>query len=281
MRSARVGGADIDLVIPVLLEVLHVDAAHLGVGPVDVGGAKLAVGHFEDRIVEAHLLREQAPHLARRLALAGRVDRLLVVGEVEVAPGPHHVLGLAGHGGRQDDVGVLRRVGDEVLGDDREQVLALQPLDDLVGLGRLADGIGAEDEHALDRRVELHLAVERLAEPQVVDDARAGLDPVGPRGLDPIDREVPQRQLQHAAADVAPRAGDRRNGVDGAGGLRAAGRALDGDADADRGRLRGRELARELGDVGRLNAGDLLDVVEREFGARAFSSGQPCVWLST
>ena len=138
----------------------------------------------------------------------------------------------------QDDVGVLRRVGDEVLGDDGEQILALQALDDLVGLGRLADGIGAEDEQALDRRIELHLAVERLAEPQVVDDARAGLDEVGPRGLHPIDGEVPQRQLQHAAADVAPRAGERRDGVDGARGLGAAGRALDGDADADGGGLR-------------------------------------------
>ena len=177
-----------------------------------------------------------------------------------MAPRPHHVLGFAGHGGRQDDVGVLRRVGDEVLGDDREQVLALQALDDLVGLGRLADGIGAEDEQALDRRIELHLAVERLAEPQIVDDARAGLDPVGPRGLHPIDREVPQRQLQHAAADVTPRSGDGRNCINGTSGLCAAGRALDGDADADGGRLRGRELASELGDVGGLNAGDLLDV---------------------
>ena len=85
-----------------------------------------------------------------------------IVREVEVAPRPHHVLGLAGHGRRQDDVGILRRVGDEVLGDDREQVFALQALDDLVGLGRLADGIGAEHEQALDRRIELHLAGERL-----------------------------------------------------------------------------------------------------------------------
>ena len=266
MRRARVGGADVDLVVAVLLEIIHVDAAHLGIGPVDVLGAQLAVGHFEDRVVEAHLLGQQPPHVARRLALAGRVDGLLIVREVEVAPRPHHVLGLAGHGGGQDDVGILRRVGDEVLGDDGEQVLALQALDDLVGLGRLADGIGAEDEQALDRRIELHLAVERLAEPQIVDDARAGLDPVGPRGLHPIDREVPQRQLQHAAADVAPRAGNRRNGINGASGLRAAGRALDGDADADGGWLRGGELASELGDVGRLHAGDLLDVVEREFG---------------
>ena len=181
-----------------------------------------------------------------------------------MAPRPHHVLGLAGHGRGQDDVGVLRRVGDEVLGDDREQVLALQALDDLVGLGRLADGVGAEDEQALDRRIELHLAGERLAEPQIVDDARARLDEVGPRGLHPIDREVPQRQLQHAAADVAPRAGERRDGVDGARSLGAAGRALDGDADADGGGLAGGELARELDDVGCLHAGDLLDVLGRE-----------------
>ena len=61
------------------------------------------------------------------------------------------------------------------------------------------------------------------AEPQIVDDARAGLDPVGPRGLDPVDREVPQRQLQHAAADVTPRSGECRKAVDGASGLCAAG----------------------------------------------------------
>ncbi len=151
-----------------------------------------------------------------------------------------------------------------MLGDDGEQVLAFQPLDDLVRLRRLADRVGAEDEQALDGRIEPHLADERLTEPQVVDDARAGLDEVGTGGLHPVDGEIPQRKLQHAAADVAPRAGERRDGVDGARRLGAAGRPLDGDADADGGGLAGRELARELDDVRRLHAGDLLDILGRE-----------------
>ena len=54
-----------------------------------------------------------------------------------------------------------------------------RPFDDLVGLGRLAHRIGAVHEQALDRRIELHLAGQRLAELEIVDDARAGLDPVG------------------------------------------------------------------------------------------------------
>ena len=70
--------------------------------------------------------------------------------------------------------------------------------------------------------------------------------------------------------------------VDGAGGLRAAGRAFDGDADANGGRLRGGELASELGDVGGLHAGDFLDVLEREFGGACFELGPVrCVYLST
>ena len=72
--------------------------------------------------------------------------------------------------------------------------------------------------------------------------------------------------LQHAAADVTPGARDRRDRVDRAGRLRAAGRALDRHPDANGGRLRGGELACELGDVGRLHAGDLLGIVERELG---------------
>ena len=51
-------GPDVDPVVAVLLEVRQVDAAHLGIVPIDVGRAELAVGHFEDGIVEAHLLRQ-------------------------------------------------------------------------------------------------------------------------------------------------------------------------------------------------------------------------------
>ena len=47
------------------------------------------------------------------------------------------------------------------------------------------------------------------------------------------DREVTERELQQAAADVPPRARHRGNCIDGACRLRPTGRALDGDADAD------------------------------------------------
>ena len=153
----------------------------LRIVPVDVCSAKLAVGHFELGSSKPISLASKRHISLVGLHSPGGSIAFSLIGEIEVAPGPHHVLGLAGHGGRQDDVGILRRVGDEMLGDDGEQILALQPFDDLVGLGRLADRIGAEDEQALDRRIELHLAGQRLAELQIVDDARAGLDPVGPR----------------------------------------------------------------------------------------------------
>src|SRR5262249_55993115 len=58
MWRAPIDRTDVDPVVAVLLEVLHVDTAHLGIGPIYVGGAQLAVGHFEDRIVKAHLGRE-------------------------------------------------------------------------------------------------------------------------------------------------------------------------------------------------------------------------------
>ena len=148
--------------------------------------------------------REQPEDLGVRLGLAARLDRLLVDGEIEMPPREHHVVVLAGHGGGQHDVGVSRGVGDEMLGRDEEQILAAQPLDDLVGLRRLAHRIGVVDVEAHDRRIELHVAGERAAELEIVDHARAGADEIRPRHPRPIHRELPERHLQQPAADMAP-----------------------------------------------------------------------------
>src|SRR6185503_9085191 len=67
---------------------------------------------------------EQPEDLGIRFGLAAWLNRLFVDGQIEVAPGEHHVVVLSGHGRGQDDVGVSRGVGDEMLGRHEEQVPA-------------------------------------------------------------------------------------------------------------------------------------------------------------
>ena len=250
--------------------MIHARARHLGVGPLEELGAQFAVGHFEDRVVKAHFLGEPTPHLARWPALARRIDRFLVVGEIQVPPGPHHVLGFAGHRGWQHEVGIFRRVGEEVLGHDREQVFALEARHDLVGLGGLADGVGAVDEQALNRRVEGHLARQGRTELEVVHDAGAGADPIGARVLCKVDRELPDRHLEQAAANVPPRADEGWKCTDRADGLGATSAPFQRDADANDGGLGGRELAGKRYDVGCLYARDGFDEGWRELGGARF-----------
>ena len=73
-----------------------------------------------------------------------------------------------------------------------------------------------------------------------------GLIQSGRASLHPVDREVPERHLQQAAADMPPGADQRRQAAHRADRLTAAGVPLERDAEADHGGLSGGELAGEL-----------------------------------
>ena len=107
-----------------------------------------------------------------------------------------------------------------------------------------------------ERRIESQLTRERSAQVELVDDARTGLDPVGALDEIEIERELPDRHFDSAAAHMSPGAYQRRQGADETNGIAASRTALEGHAFADRGRLGGCILAGKLADVVGRNARD-------------------------
>ena len=118
-----------------------------------------------------------------------RLDRRLVEGEVVVAPGEDDVEVLELRGRRQDDVGVARGVGHELLEHDGEQVLAAQPGEHPLLVGGDLGRVRVPDDQRLDRRVELGVG-ERLAELRHVDRARPA----------PVRRSAPSSSARSATA---------------------------------------------------------------------------------
>ena len=198
------------------------------------------VGHVPIGVVEAHGLGQPAEQLDIGDAFARRGDRRLVEHHVEMTPGHHEVVLLALHRRRQQNVGVACRIGDEELADHREQVLALQAVHELGLRRRLRHRVRIVYEQRLDRRVERHLATQRGAELELVDDARARLDEVRPANPVETGREFPDRHFRGPAAHVPPSADQRRKTGDRADGLAAAAAPLDRHALANGGWLRRR-----------------------------------------
>ena len=168
-------------------------------------------------VVEAHGAGEAPEQLGVGHRLADGGHRRHVERQVEMAPGEHDVELLELGRRRQHDVGIARGVGQELLADHGEQVVAREAAGDLGLLGRHDHRVRVVDEQRLDRRVELGLAGQNRAEPPLVDDPRARRQPVRAHEVLPFQREGPDRQLQHAAADLAPGADQGRQ----AGGARA------------------------------------------------------------
>ena len=257
MRDALVRIPDIEAHVALLLEQIERDALQLRRAPVVELQQHLVVGHVPIGVVEAHGLGQPPEQFDIGNAFARRGDRRLVEHHVEMPPRHHEVVLLALHRRRQQNVRVARRIGNEQLADDHEQVLALQPLNDLGLLRRLRHRIGIVDEQRLDRRVERHLAAQRGAELELVDDARARLDEVRPADAVEARREFPDRHLRGAAAHVPPGADQGRKAGDRADRLAAAAASFDRHALANGGWLGRRIFARQLLDVGHRDAGDL------------------------
>ena len=115
---------------------------------------ELRVALAEARIVEAEPLGQEPEDLGVRHGLAARLDRGLVLRQVVVAPREDHVEMLELCRGREDDVGVLRGVGHELLEHDGEQVLAAQALEHPLLVGATTAGFEFQQTQRLDRRVQ-------------------------------------------------------------------------------------------------------------------------------
>ena len=169
---------------------------------------------------------------------------------------------------RQHDIGVARGIGDELLADHGEQILAGKAPQHLVLLRCDHCGVGVVDEQRADLAVEL--AEQRRSQPPLVENRRALGDPVGPAEHVPVERKRPDRHMQYAAAAMAPRADERGQAGHGAHRVAARGIALDGDAHPDDRGLGGGEFAGQGPDIAGGKPGDPGHPVRVEAGRAGF-----------
>ena len=104
--------------------------------------------------VEAHRAGQAPEQLGVAARLAERRDRRLVPAHPEVAPRRHDVARLELRRRRQHDVGVAGRVGEELLVDDGEQVVARQPAAGQLGVGHDHERVAVPHDQRVDRRIE-------------------------------------------------------------------------------------------------------------------------------
>ena len=104
--------AAVDLGVAALAQPGEADAGRVAL---ERGREHLLVGLLEARVGEAEPAREQPEDLAVGARLADGGDRRLVEREVVVAPRPHDVEVLELRRGGEDDVGMRRGVGHELL----------------------------------------------------------------------------------------------------------------------------------------------------------------------
>ena len=124
----------------------------------------------ERRLLEPHRAGEPAEDLGVRQALAGRRDRRLVPREVHVPVAVVDVDVLGLHRRRQHDVGVVGRVGRDLLDHDGEEVLARERAPDLAGVGVRGERVGAVHDERAHRRV----GVEQDVADPVISSERTG-----------------------------------------------------------------------------------------------------------
>ncbi len=108
--------------------------------------------HGEGGMSCADALGERRDHFVIRAAAGRRVDRLGRKLEMLVTPRSVEVVVLEEHGRRQNDVGVARGVGHELLVHADEQVFAGETAPHLFLMRGDRERIGVLDEHRLDRR---------------------------------------------------------------------------------------------------------------------------------
>ena len=148
------------------------------------------------------------------------------------------------------DVRVARRVGQEVLDYDGEQIAAREAAQHLRLMWNAGRGIAGVHEQRLDRRV---VDIEQsLTEPRHLQGARGPRPQVVAPQRGPVQAVEAARVVVDAATRITPVAGDAGNACDGSDRHPAAAVTLDADADANPGGPRLGEPLAQLDDrVGR------------------------------
>ena len=119
---------------------------------------------------------ERGDHLVIRAAALGRVDHLGGELQVLMASGGVDVVVLQKHGGGQDDVGVARGVGHELLVDAGEQVIARKAAAHFLLMRRDGKRVRVLNQHGSHGRAafqRLRLAGQDRADPRLVQTTNA------------------------------------------------------------------------------------------------------------
>ena len=124
----------------------------------------------------ADLPSESSDHLVVRPAALGRLEHLRRELQVLVPPGGVKVIMFQEHGRRQDDIGVARGVGHELLVNASEQVIARKPAAYFLLVRSDSQRIGVLDQHCSHRRAafqRLRVASQHRADARLVQSTNA------------------------------------------------------------------------------------------------------------
>ncbi len=171
-----------------------------------------------------------------------------------MAPRRDHVELLELGGGREDHVGVSGGVGEELLADHAEQVVAGQAPAHRSGVGQRHRGVAAPGEQRGDRRPAVRRRLGEGAAELGHVEAAGGRRCVEDRVVDCGLRPRPHRAGK-AAADVPPRAGHERQAAERPEEAGAVLVVLGADEGADERRLGLAVAAGQVLDLGRVEAG--------------------------
>ena len=161
---------------------------------------------------------ECGDHLVIGAAAFGRVDHFGGELQVLMSPGGVDVVVLQKHCGRQDDVGVARGVGHELLVDAGEQIFARKTAAHFLLMRRDGERVRVLNKHRSDGRAALQrlgLASQDCANPGLVETPHAQIADV-----EPLDHRL--LQLVHAAIAVEGAASFVRPGAGDGGNAKAA-----------------------------------------------------------
>ncbi len=161
---------------------------------------------------------ELGDHVVVLAALAGRLDHRLGHLEVGVAARGVEIVVLEEHRGRQHDIGEGRRLGQELLMDAGEEVLAPKTFVHQLELGADHRRVGVLNQQRRHRRTVLQgltVAGQDRPEPRLVELADRGIDHVETFDQRPVEGIHAGVAIKRATALVFPRAGHRRQGRDG------------------------------------------------------------------
>jgi len=143
---------------------------------------QLAVAQVKELVLESEPLGQEPGDLGGAPRLAGRRDGALVQRKVVETPRSDEVFLLEHRGGRQHDVGMACSVGQELLVDHREKVVAAESLQHLALFRRDDRGVGAPDEERADRRLQFRIG-QMAPELDHVESARRRRAKIGPHEL--------------------------------------------------------------------------------------------------